>query len=180
MRLLASLTRQVAVVQYPSLARSSVRHVELVPISGERLLVVLITTTGRVEQRVIEVGTDLLSTDIPATVHAGLAGSPVTDVHVFGRRGPFDGDDVIDLILARPECGDYIAGRLFDFFAYESPDPALRRGLGDVLREWKYELRPLLHAIFTSKAFYSPQAIGTLVSTAWWRVRLVGALGAAW
>jgi ferredoxin--NADP+ reductase len=31
---------------------------------------------------------DLLSTDIPANVHAGLLGSPVTDVHVFGRRGP--------------------------------------------------------------------------------------------
>ncbi len=58
-RLLASLTRQVAVVQYPSLSRSSVRHVELVPIGGDRLLVVLITTTGRVEQRVIDVGTDL-------------------------------------------------------------------------------------------------------------------------
>ncbi|SDK67267.1 ferredoxin--NADP+ reductase [Cryobacterium psychrotolerans] len=31
---------------------------------------------------------DLLPTDIPATVYDGLAGSPVTDVHVFGRRGP--------------------------------------------------------------------------------------------
>ncbi len=31
---------------------------------------------------------DLLSTDIPANVHEGLLGSPVTDVHVFGRRGP--------------------------------------------------------------------------------------------
>ena len=62
-RLLASLTRQVAVVQYPSLARSSVRHVELVPIDAERLLVVLITTTGRVEQRIIDVGTDLLGDD---------------------------------------------------------------------------------------------------------------------
>jgi heat-inducible transcriptional repressor len=30
-RLLAQLTRQVAVVQYPSLSRSTVRHVELVP-----------------------------------------------------------------------------------------------------------------------------------------------------
>jgi len=67
-RLLASLTRQVAVVQYPSLARSSVRHVELVPISADRLLVVLITTTGRVEQRVIEVGTDLLSGDGEGTL----------------------------------------------------------------------------------------------------------------
>jgi uncharacterized protein (DUF1800 family) len=82
---------------------------------------------------------------------------------VFGQRGPFDGDDVIDLILARPECGDYIAGRLFDFFAYDAPDPAFRRALGDQLREWKYELRPLLHTIFTSKAFYSPAAIGTQI-----------------
>jgi len=62
-RLLASLTRQVAVVQYPSLSRSSVRHVELVPIGGHRLLVVLITTTGRVEQRVIDLGVDLLTED---------------------------------------------------------------------------------------------------------------------
>ena len=53
-RLLAQLTRQVAVVQYPSLSKSSVRHVELVPLSDRRLLLVLITDTGRVEQRVVE------------------------------------------------------------------------------------------------------------------------------
>lgn len=53
-RLLAQLTRQVAVVQYPSLTRSAVRHLELVPISTTRLLLVVITDTGRVEQRVVE------------------------------------------------------------------------------------------------------------------------------
>jgi ferredoxin--NADP+ reductase len=31
---------------------------------------------------------DMLSTDIPANVYEGLKESPVTDVHVFGRRGP--------------------------------------------------------------------------------------------
>ncbi|MEV8267164.1 FAD-dependent oxidoreductase [Microbacterium sp. NPDC076911] len=31
---------------------------------------------------------DLLPTEIPANVHEGLMSSPVTDVHVFGRRGP--------------------------------------------------------------------------------------------
>ena len=31
---------------------------------------------------------DMLSTDIPANVYEGLKNSPVTDVHVFGRRGP--------------------------------------------------------------------------------------------
>lgn len=53
-RLLAQLTRQVAVVQYPSLTRSTVRHVELVTLTDRRLLVVLITDTGRVEQRAVE------------------------------------------------------------------------------------------------------------------------------
>ncbi|ANN21440.1 pyridine nucleotide-disulfide oxidoreductase [Amycolatopsis orientalis] len=31
---------------------------------------------------------ELLSTDIPDNVYQGLKASPVTDVHVFGRRGP--------------------------------------------------------------------------------------------
>ncbi|MBX6386348.1 MAG: heat-inducible transcriptional repressor HrcA [Microbispora sp.] len=53
-RLLAQLTRQVAVVQYPSLTRSSVRHVEIVPLAERRVMLVLITNTGRVEQRVVE------------------------------------------------------------------------------------------------------------------------------
>ncbi|WP_017625202.1 heat-inducible transcriptional repressor HrcA [Nocardiopsis chromatogenes] len=53
-RLLAQLTRQVAIVQYPSLTRSYVQHVELVPLGPHRVMMVLITNTGRVEQRVID------------------------------------------------------------------------------------------------------------------------------
>ncbi|MDQ3615103.1 MAG: heat-inducible transcriptional repressor HrcA [Actinomycetota bacterium] len=53
-RLLAQLTRQVAIVQYPTLSRSTVRHIELVTLSSTRLLLVLILSTGRVEQRVVE------------------------------------------------------------------------------------------------------------------------------
>jgi heat-inducible transcriptional repressor len=53
-RLLAQLTRQVAVVQYPTLRSSAVRHLELVQVAAARLLLVLITDTGRVEQRVVE------------------------------------------------------------------------------------------------------------------------------
>src|SRR3954447_5412451 len=58
-RLLAQLTQQVAIVQYPSLARSSVRHVELIQLASTRLLIVLILSTGRVEQRVIELPLEL-------------------------------------------------------------------------------------------------------------------------
>ncbi len=53
-RLLAQLTRQVAVVQYPTLIRAMVRHVEVVPLTAQRLLVVVITDSGRVEQRIVD------------------------------------------------------------------------------------------------------------------------------
>jgi len=58
-RLIAQLTGQVAVVQYPSLRRSALRHVELVAVGARHLLVVLITDTGRVEQRTLEQDHDL-------------------------------------------------------------------------------------------------------------------------
>ena len=58
-RLLSSLTRQVAVMQYPSLSRSCVRHIELLPVGAGRAMVVLILDTGRVEQRTVDSATDL-------------------------------------------------------------------------------------------------------------------------
>lgn len=59
-RLLAQLTQQVAVVQYPTLDRSLVRHVEVVVITPARLMLVLITDTGRVDQRMVDLG-DVIS-----------------------------------------------------------------------------------------------------------------------
>ena len=53
-RLLAQVTQQVAIVQYPTLSHSTVRHVEVVSLSSSRMLLILITSTGRVEQRSLE------------------------------------------------------------------------------------------------------------------------------
>jgi heat-inducible transcriptional repressor len=82
-RLLAQLTRQVAVVQYPSLTRSAVRHIELVPLADRRILVVLITDTGRVEQRTIDlpgqIGDDAI-TQLRAVLNACLDGRKLADV----------------------------------------------------------------------------------------------------
>jgi heat-inducible transcriptional repressor len=58
-RLLSQLTHQVALVQYPSLSRSRIRHVELVRLAANRMMTVLITDTGRVEQRLFDVSTEL-------------------------------------------------------------------------------------------------------------------------
>ncbi|MFF8091991.1 heat-inducible transcriptional repressor HrcA [Streptomyces sp. NPDC016675] len=82
-RLLAQLTRQVAVVQYPSLTRSTVRHVELLALAPARLMLVLITDTGRVEQRMVDCpapfGESSLA-DLRARLNSRIAGRRFTDV----------------------------------------------------------------------------------------------------
>ncbi|MGN9910949.1 heat-inducible transcriptional repressor HrcA [Phytohabitans sp. LJ34] len=81
-RLLAQLTRQVAVVQYPSLSRSSVRHLELVPISTTRVMLVMIADTGRVEQRLVELPAPVpvdAVTDLRRLLNEKLVGKRLSD-----------------------------------------------------------------------------------------------------
>ncbi|KUI38348.1 heat-inducible transcriptional repressor HrcA [Mycobacterium sp. GA-2829] len=63
-RLLAQLTRQVAIVQYPTLSTSTVRHLEVVALTPARLLLVVITDSGRVDQRIVELGDALDDTEL--------------------------------------------------------------------------------------------------------------------
>jgi heat-inducible transcriptional repressor len=79
-RLLAQLTRQVAVVQYPTLTRSTVRHLELVALTPARLMLVLITDSGRVDQRVVDLGEVLADADVAALgslINGALVGRPL-------------------------------------------------------------------------------------------------------
>jgi heat-inducible transcriptional repressor len=82
-RLLAQVTRQVAVVQYPSLAKSTLRHVELLALTPTRLMLVVITNTGRVEQRVVdcpEVCSEDDLADLRARLNTAAVGKRLTDV----------------------------------------------------------------------------------------------------
>jgi heat-inducible transcriptional repressor len=82
-RLLAQLTRQVAVVQYPALDRSSVRHLELIQLSGTRVTMVLITDTGRVEQRHVDLPVAVdehTVSDLRGRLNSKIAGRPMKDV----------------------------------------------------------------------------------------------------
>ena len=81
-RALAQLTGQLAVVEYPSLRYAALQHLELVALGPERILLVIITDTGRVDQRTVTLRT--------------RAGSG-------GRHEPgFDISDVVDpLVLER-------------------------------------------------------------------------------
>jgi heat-inducible transcriptional repressor len=88
-RLLSQLTRQVAIVQYPTLSRSTVRHVEFVSLTPTRVMLILILSTGRVEQRLVELGaevTDEQLADLRARVNQAAAGERIADAtQALGR-----------------------------------------------------------------------------------------------
>ncbi len=81
-KVLAQLTNQVAIVQYPSLTRSTVRHVDVVALEGGRVLVVVITSSGRVEQRIVELEEtpdDRLLTDVRARILGATMGQRLAE-----------------------------------------------------------------------------------------------------
>ena len=43
---------------------------------------------------------------------------------VFGRSGNFDGDAVLDILLAQPQTAEFIVSKLWREFVSPSPDPA--------------------------------------------------------
>ncbi|MCW2779835.1 MAG: heat-inducible transcription repressor HrcA [Marmoricola sp.] len=84
-RLLAQLTHQVAIVQYPTLARSTVRHIEIVALSPGRVLLVLILSSGRVEQRLLELPVELSEdslADVRSRVLRAATGARISDAAV--------------------------------------------------------------------------------------------------
>ena len=146
-RLLATLTQQVAVVQYPSLSRSSVRHVELVPLSSTRLLVVLITSTGRVEQRVVESGSEVSDT-LLAELRAQLNASTV-GVRLPEAAGLLD--DLPDRFGTdeRPVVAAVLAA-LLESLVEEHEDRVVLGGTANLARfgpDFPLTIRPVLEAL---------------------------------
>lgn len=77
-RVLSNLTNQVAMVQYPVLGRETIAHLEILPMGARRVLSVLITTSGQVDRRVVELTADVDETtvaDIRARVNSAVQGS---------------------------------------------------------------------------------------------------------
>jgi heat-inducible transcriptional repressor len=84
-KLLAQLTRQVAIVQYPTLSTSNVRHLEVVALTPARLLLVVITDSGRVDQRIVELGDaidDVQLATLRERLGQALEGKPITTASI--------------------------------------------------------------------------------------------------
>tara|TARA_B110000858_G_scaffold77483_1_gene89779 strand:- start:16015 stop:17823 length:1809 start_codon:yes stop_codon:yes gene_type:complete len=83
----------------------------------------------------------------------------------LGHSGNFDGVEIIDIIMQQPVTAEYIAGKLYHFFARDDISPAMRKELGSVLRDANYDVAKLLETIFLSRDFYSPATIGSQIKS---------------
>ena len=146
-RLLAHLTQQVAVVQYPSLRRSGLRHLELVPVPGGRLLVVIITDTGRVEQRTLS-----LSEDVDEALIGVVRGR--LNAAVLGRRLPEIREALPGLLEQFHETQRSLVQEIFDLLAdtlaEETEERIVLSGAANLARSdagLESSLRPVLEAL---------------------------------
>ena len=149
-RLLSQLTHQVALVQYPSLSRAKVRHIELVPLSETRLLSVLITDAGRVEQRVVDLPRPLAEPvliELRARLNSSLVGLGMTEAassltgssHTAGS-GTVEQQEAVDLIT----------GTLRDQVGANRQDRLVMAGAANLVRteeDFTGSIYPVLEAI---------------------------------
>jgi heat-inducible transcriptional repressor len=146
-RLLAQLTHQVALVQYPTLSRSTVRHVDLVALTETRVLVVAILSSGRVEQRLVELDQPL-DDDALADIHGRVAAA-VTG-RIIGDATTALGD-----LVAPPGEEAVAQGRVVDTLLdamsdHRSSERVAVGGTANLARfgdSFEVSVRPLLEAL---------------------------------
>jgi uncharacterized protein (DUF1800 family) len=75
---------------------------------------------------------------------------------LLGRSGQFDGDDVLDILLARPETAEFIVGKLWREFVSPTPDRAEVVRIAGAFRASGYEIKVALRELLLSPAFWAP------------------------
>jgi len=83
----------------------------------------------------------------------------------LGRAGPFNGEDIIDIILEQPVTAEFVSAKLYRYFVREEVSPSVRTSLGRAFRESGYQVKPLLRQIFLSRDFYSAPAHATQIKS---------------
>jgi uncharacterized protein (DUF1800 family) len=87
------------------------------------------------------------------------------DKTVFGTTGAFDGDAILDLLLARRETSEFIVAKLWKEFVSDRPDSHEVRRIARAFRASHYELKVALRGLLESPAFWARDNRGTLVKS---------------
>lgn len=77
----------------------------------------------------------------------------------FGKTVPYTGDQIIDAIVAQPECARFIGRKLWTFFVSVNPTDEIVSKIADLLLSNGYDIGATLKVVFASAEFYSPHVI---------------------
>ena len=84
---------------------------------------------------------------------------------LFGQTGKFGAADAVEVICAQPRCAEFLATKLWEFYAYPRPEPALVKALAAHYRKTGLHTGELLRMIFTHPEFYAPRARATQIKS---------------
>lgn len=73
---------------------------------------------------------------------------------ILGQTKDFDGDQVLDMLASRPETARLICKKLWEFFAYEDPEPAVMDKLTANFTKNKGNIKQVLLTIAKMPEFY--------------------------
>lgn len=82
----------------------------------------------------------------------------------LGKKGTFNGDDVLDIILENKQTANFITEKIYKFFVNDSVDKAIVKSLADSFYK-DYDIGNLMKQIFTSEWFYDPKNIGARIKS---------------
>ena len=80
------------------------------------------------------------------------------DKTFLGQTGNFGGEDIIKILVARPETANFISRKLICFYCLDNPDQKYIERIAEVFSNSKQDLRATLEAIFKSPEFRSDKA----------------------
>jgi len=80
----------------------------------------------------------------------------------LGRTGPWNGDDVVGIIVEQPIHQRFICRKLLEFFVYSDPEPELIDALAQVYALSGYDIAKTVGTIIRSNVFYSTRAYRAL------------------
>ncbi|HUE40411.1 MAG TPA: DUF1800 domain-containing protein, partial [Chthoniobacterales bacterium] len=83
----------------------------------------------------------------------------------MGRNGNLNGDEIIDMLVSKPACAQFIGRKLWRFFAEDEPASAIVDSVAGTIRKHNFEMRPVLREIFSSGEFYSDRAMGNQIKS---------------
>ena len=84
---------------------------------------------------------------------------------ILGQTGPFDGDDVSNILAASPATARFMASKLFRFYAYPNPEPDVVGRFADVYLASGGSIKAVVEAILRSPEFSSERAYRALIKS---------------